>query len=121
MAALIQGKPEQAMPAGLRRLRWMLLGDLPDYLAEADATRDGATLERLDPSGVGLDEVRIVWDRMAEAYVPIAAVDPIVPRAWSKSVLRATNDDQPSVDKRLAKMQYWANFLLPELVEEAEQ
>jgi hypothetical protein len=123
IAALIQGKPEQAMPAGLRRLRWLLLGDLPDFLPEADATRDGATVERLDPTTIGPADVLLVWTRMAQAYMPIAEVQPLISRSWSRSVVKKVDDSRPPIssETRLAAMQTEANSLLTELLKEVGQ
>jgi hypothetical protein len=81
VAALVKGKPEQAMDLGLRRLRWMFLGYLPDFMPPADPDGNGATLERLDPVAVGLEEVLDVFDRMSQTHLPMQDVQP----NWSRT------------------------------------
>jgi hypothetical protein len=63
IAALVRGKGEMAIHTGLRRLRWMFLGYLPDFIPNTG--QDIATIEVLEPNRVGVDEVKSVFDRMS--------------------------------------------------------
>jgi Trypsin-like peptidase domain len=120
IAALIQGKAEQAMPAGLRRLRWMLLGDLPDFLQQADATRDGATVERLDPTAVDVNDVLALLNRLSQACLVVEELTARLATAVSKGVLRATQMLDVPPEARLATMQLQVNAYLPGLLKEVE-
>lgn len=70
IAALARGKGEALLPSGLRRLRWMFLGYLPDFFATVavDAAVDGPTVETLDPAAVGTKEILGVFNRMAQTH-----------------------------------------------------
>ena len=69
IAALIKGKPEAAMPEGLKRLRWLFLGDLPPFIGAAPSELDGATVERLDPAHISEADILAVFNRMADAQL----------------------------------------------------
>jgi hypothetical protein len=69
IAALVRGKAEAALHPGLRRLRWMFLGFLPDFVPVTGTDGDGATLETLNPKDVGLKEVHTIFDRMSQAHI----------------------------------------------------
>lgn len=71
LAALVKGKPETAMHPGLRRLRWMFLGYLPDFVGVAQAGSDGATVEELDPAAVSVKEILAVIGRMSDAHLQL--------------------------------------------------
>ncbi len=60
IGGLIGNVSEQSVPQELRRLRWLFLGQVPDFLAS------DATLEPLDPSKIGPKE-------FVEAYGAICA------------------------------------------------
>jgi hypothetical protein len=72
VAALVKGKPESAMHPGLKRLRWMFLGYLPDFIGVAQLAQniDGATVEKLDPASVARKEVVGLFNRISEARLP---------------------------------------------------
>jgi hypothetical protein len=69
IAALVRGKSEDALHSGLRRLRWMFLGYLPDFLTSDPGDGTGAVLEHLDPNAIGEREVFAVFTRMFDANV----------------------------------------------------
>jgi hypothetical protein len=69
IAALVKGKSEEALHPGLRRLRWMFLGYLPDFLAADPGDGTGAVLEHLEPDAIGVPEVLAVFTRLADAQL----------------------------------------------------
>lgn len=69
IAALVKGKSEEALHPDLKRLRWMFLGYLPDFLAANPGDGSGAVLEHLEPGAIGEDEVRAVFARLADAQL----------------------------------------------------
>ena len=69
IAALVKGKAESLMGRGLKRLRWMFLGYLPDFIAADEGDGNGATTEVLDPNAVGAKEVEAVFARISEAHL----------------------------------------------------
>lgn len=105
VAALVQGKPEQAMDSGLKRLRWMFLGYLPDFIAVADVDGNGAKFELLDPASVGQPEIIEIFDRMAQLHLPMQDVPPFVVCALAEGYIEELTDPE-AVDKpRLAQLQ----------------
>jgi hypothetical protein len=69
IAALVKGKSEALMGRGLKRLRWMFLGYLPDFIAADGGDGNGATTEVLDPDAIKEEEVEAVLDRISKAYL----------------------------------------------------
>jgi hypothetical protein len=100
VAALVKG-----MDPGLKRLRWMFLGYLPDFIPVADAEGNGATFELLDPMAVGVDDVLAVFDRMSQTYIPMQEVDGLHARAAAATYIHIVDADGGSVETRLARLQ----------------
>jgi len=117
IAALVRGKPEQAMHPGLRRLRWMFLGYLPDFIPVAEAEGNGATIEVLDPASVGVDEVLAILDRISQAYIPTPG-DKALARATAGFVV-GTAEIHGGAKLRLVSLQdeasRWSAGLLKEV------
>lgn len=64
VAGLTGGRAEEAaMPQTLRRLRWLFLGQAPDFLAA-----DSYDQELLDPEAIGTDEMVGAFQRLADSY-----------------------------------------------------
>jgi hypothetical protein len=118
IAALVKGKGEEVMHSGLRRLRWMFLGFLPDFLSPDSAVVDGTTLERLDPLAAGKMEVAAVVDRMWEALLPKVPLVPIIIGANARFIVSEA-DQMGGTDPRLKRIQRktneWASDLLGEI------
>jgi Trypsin-like peptidase domain len=104
VAALVKNKPEAIMHPGLRRLRWMFLGYLPDFLSAEVVAVNGATVETLDPDTVGKAEVVSVFDRMWAALVPKAIGNQHSAGASAGYLLRKA-DGVSGPDPRLSKIQ----------------
>jgi hypothetical protein len=118
VAALVQGKPEQSMHPGLRRLRWMFLGYLPDFIPPADVDGKGATLEQLDPAAIGSKEILEIFDRMAQTHVPMQDMSAF-PRPAANVLVRAaemaTNAGQ---EPRLTNLQVEVSLFCKDLLKE---
>ncbi len=77
IAALVKGNPEPLMGSGLKRLRWLFLGYLPDFIAADTGDGNGSTVEVLDPDTVGEEELQAVIHRISKAHLgnnPIASL-----------------------------------------------
>ena len=120
IAAMVKGKPEAAINPGLKRLRWMFLGNLPEILPQADIDGNGATLEQLDPKAVGWQDVFAMFDRMSLAYLPIADGNPIVLKAWSKAIVQTVDSATPPATTRMESIQAQANTSAAQLLAEVE-
>ena len=71
VAGLIGGRlPEDAVPAELRRLRWVFVGIVPDFLAADQVTR-----ELLDPRTIGAAEVARAIQLLAQSLVATLQID----------------------------------------------
>jgi hypothetical protein len=106
VAALVKGKPEESLDPGLKRLRWMFLGYLPDFIPVADAEGNGATFELLDPKAVGVDDVLAVFDRMSQTYMPMQQeFADVYARAAAAGYIFGVDADGGSVETRLARLQ----------------
>lgn len=101
VAALVKGKPEASMHPGLKRLRWMFLGRLPDFIAVADADGNGATFEALDPSTAGAPEVLGVFMRMADTHLVLEGGLPVA--AASVGLIAQLADQR--AERRMASLQ----------------
>jgi hypothetical protein len=115
IAALVKGKLEQLMHPGLRRLRWMFLGFLPDFVSANATDANGATLEVLDPAAIKPDDVLSVFNRMADAYVPMQEtpakfLEGMVDGLITLSELRAT------ADKRLYGLQETVSVMAASII-----
>jgi len=63
LAGLIGGNlPEDAVPSELRRLRWLFLGGIPDFLSPSQVT-----IEILNPSEIGVDAMAAATGYLAES------------------------------------------------------
>ena len=110
IAALVKGKPEESLHPGLRRLRWMFLGYLPDFVAAAEGSNDsGATLEKLNPAAIGEEQVADLVKRIWQALLPTEEVPEKVAGASAKTIIR------------LAKQRAGENLQLPILQQEANE
>ena len=69
VAALVLPKSEATIHSGLRRLRWMFLGYVPDFVPTA--TGSGATIEILEPESVGVAEILTILKRITRASLEI--------------------------------------------------
>jgi hypothetical protein len=115
VAALVKGKPEAAMPTGLRRLRWMFLGYLPDFIEKATADGNGATLETLDPGKVEAAQVVEMFWRMSEAKLPIQEWNQNWAQASAQAVILLA-DLQPIAAPRLSRLQQNAGVFATQLL-----
>lgn len=116
IAALVRGKPETIMDTGLRRLRWMFLGYLPDFISAADTDGNGATLEVLDASLVGLADVMSTFRRLAETQFPMKEVLGL--QATAELVVDMAGAS-PENGSRLAALQKWASKYTASLLRDA--
>jgi Trypsin-like peptidase domain len=106
VSALVKGKQEDSMDPGLKRLRWMFLGYLPDFIAAADSEGNGATFEPLDPKSIGVDDVLAVFERMAQTYIPMQEeLKPVAARALAVTMVHWPDTQGTSLEKRLASLQ----------------
>jgi hypothetical protein len=109
IAGLVKNKSEQTLHPGLRRLRWMFLGYLPDFIPAATlADKNGATLEMLDPTAIGKDELAAVVDRIWEAFLPKKDVPQETARATARLIVRFA-EKSASTDNRLFVLQQEAS------------
>jgi hypothetical protein len=117
IAALVKGKPEVAMHPGLKRLRWMFLGYLPDFIPAAQSDGNGATVEVLNPAGIGAADVLEVLNRMANAHLKLSSEEPLA-RGTVNFVVQ-TAETQGTPETRLAVLQRlinsWSASLLNEV------
>ena len=105
IAALVRNKTEQTLHPGLRRLRWMFLGYLPDFIpAATEKAKNGATLEILDPVGIGKEEVVAVVDRIWQAFLPKKEVPQEAARVYARLILKAA-ENAPAGESRLFVLQ----------------
>jgi hypothetical protein len=118
IAALVKGKSEQTLHPGLRRLRWMFLGYLPDFIpAASQADKNGATVEMLDPATIGKEEVAAIVDRILQALLPKTEFPPQVARLHAGPIVRLVEGIAP-VEKRLFALQQEANRFSLEVLAE---
>jgi hypothetical protein len=89
VAALSRGKGDANLHPGLKRLRWMFLGDLPDFVPAASSGGAGATVEMLDPAVVGPTEILTVFERMSQAYAQMKEGSGVLLPAMAEVVARS--------------------------------
>jgi hypothetical protein len=118
VAGVIKGMPEESMDAGLRRLRWMFLGCLPDILAPAGPSSDGATTEVLDPAKVGAAEIVDLMVRMSQTHLPMNDVPAFMMRASASTLVELADAALAPPMPRLARLQGQANILSKNLLRE---
>jgi Trypsin-like peptidase domain len=118
IAGLVRNKSEQTLHPGLRRMRWMFLGYLPDFISAASvADKNGATLEMLDPNTIGKTEVAAVVDRILQALLPKKAFPKEMARLQAAPIVRFV-DQTTTAESRLFALQKEANnFSLDVLAE----
>lgn len=118
IAGLVKNNSEQALHPGLRRLRWMFLGYLPDFVSAASVTdKNGATLEMLDPKAIGKAEIAAVVDRILLALLPRRAFPKEMARLQAGPIVRLV-EQTTTAEKRLFALQQEANnFSLDVLAE----
>jgi hypothetical protein len=128
VAALVKGKPEPAMPGGLKRLRWMFLGYLPDFIKAAAPGNDtvaagaaplaadhlekgnGAIVEHLDANAAGIPDIVAMLANLFDAKLPVRVWD----EAWAKGIALACLDfvnGEPPGAPRLERLQHYAGVL----------
>jgi Trypsin-like peptidase domain len=101
----------------VRRLRWMFLGYLPDFLPVADNTRDGATFEPLlDPAAVGEQEVLEVFERMGQTHLLMDDIPAFAATASAKSYVQLT-DAETSTEPRLPRLRAKVDVYVKGLLE----
>jgi hypothetical protein len=110
VAALVLPKSEAAMHTGLRRLRWMFLGYVPDFLPTAGG---GATIEILDPEKVGVEEIETILTRLSQAHLPVPKEAKKIWPAMAKLVVRAALS---RTEPKLVSLQSETNFATMELL-----
>jgi hypothetical protein len=108
VAALVKGKQEDSMDPGLKRLRWMFLGYVPDFITVADAEGNGATFEPLDPKSVGVGDVLSVFERMSQTHLPMQQeLTPLAARASAETYVTLADRPGISREERLATLQMY--------------
>jgi hypothetical protein len=111
IAGLVKNKSEQTLHPGLRRLRWMFLGYLPDFIpAATQADKNGATLEMLDPAAIGKDEVAAVVDRIWQALLPKKDVPQETARANARTIVRLAERTANAENRLFALQQEVSDF-----------
>jgi hypothetical protein len=118
IAGLVRNKSEQNLNAGLRRLRWMFLGYLPDFISAASLVdKNGATLETLDPNAIGNAEVAALVDRILQALLPKKDFPRETARLQAAPIVRFV-ERTTTAESRLVALQTEANsFSLDVLAE----
>lgn len=117
IAALVQGKPEPLLHPGLRRLRWMFLGFLPDFVSANAGETNLVTLEVLDPEKIGVPEVAAIVDRIWEALLPRQAMNQHSVGASARFIVKkAEKNSIPQF--RLSALQREANEFTVVILEE---
>jgi hypothetical protein len=118
IAALVKNKPEQAIHPGLRRLRWMFLGYLPDFISAATlADKNGATLEMLDPKAIGKTEIAAVVDRILQALLPKKDFPKEMARLQAGPIVRLVEQTTTAENRLFALQQEANNFSVDVLAE----
>ncbi|WP_158284609.1 serine protease [Azospirillum sp. TSO35-2] len=114
-AGLTGGKlPETTMPAELRRLRWLFLGYVPDFLV-----KDDVTPELLDPMEVGVDAMLATLEAHAAALdKPLDEGQAVMAKACIDSYLseEALAPYVGNPNRRLAKLQSFVSSIPPKIM-----
>ena len=105
------------MHPGLRRLRWMFLGFLPDFVPATAPGGENATLEVLNPTAIGKPEVAAIADRIWDAFLPKKEIDPLSIGASARYIVR-TAEKKATAETRLAILQQEANIYSLSVLEE---
>ena len=105
------------MHPGLRRLRWMFLGYLPDFISAASSDTNGATLEILDPAAIGVDQVLGLFERMSQTHLPMQDVQPFMARVLALTIVD-TAETTSGQETRLLHLQREASTLSARLLVE---
>lgn len=113
IAALVKGKPESLLGTGLKRLRWLFIGCLPDFIAADAGDGNGATVEVLDPTKFGVDDVDSVFHRISKAHL---RYDPRWSRVLSRMIIEKKADP---AKLRLVQLQEDVNDATRIILEEA--
>lgn len=118
IAGLVKNRSEKTLHPGLRRLRWMFLGYLPDFIsAGAGADKDGATLEMLDPKAIGKAEIASLVDRILQALLPKKAFPKETAPVYAGLIVKLV-EQSTAPENRLSALQNEANsFSLDVLAE----
>jgi hypothetical protein len=117
IAGLVGNKSEQTLHPGLRRLRWMFLGYLPDFIFAAIGDKNGATLEMLDPNAIGKTEVAAVVDRILQALLPKKAFPKEIARLQAAPIVRFVEQTTTPESRLFALQKEANNFSLDVLAE----
>lgn len=108
LAGLTGGKQAEAsMPSELRRLRWLFLGYVPDFLSVDDVSSE-VTAEMLDPMEIGADAVVATLEAQAAASDrPLDEQSANIARILFEAMNEAgmLNADIGDPNKRLGKLQ----------------
>jgi len=116
IAALGRGKSEAEVHPGLKRLRWMFLGYLPDFVPAASSDGGGATVELLKPEAVGAQEIVVTFERMAQAHARMKTGSDIYFPAVAKFVAgSAVSDPELRLHALQTATSNYAKILLKEL------
>ena len=114
LAGLVRGRPADPR-GGLRRLRWMFLGYLPDFVLGNDGDHGGATREVLSPGTLGPADVLSVFQRISNACFPM---ENVVGLQTLAELVVEISDRVPSGEPRLVVLQHWANQQTAKLLKE---
>jgi hypothetical protein len=116
IAAVVKGKPEAVMDPGLKRLRWLFLGSLPDFIAANPGDGNGATTEVLDPDKVGVDEVIAVFDRISKSHLRTDPGYKAMMRSTAKLIVQLA--DKGGSSTWLARLQQATNRVTADILAE---
>jgi hypothetical protein len=119
IAALVKGKSESLMPRGLKRLRWMFLGYLPDFIAADEADGNGAKTEVLDPDAIGANDVLAVFDRIAQSHLRTDPRSAAMARTAARFLVMSAASQANSVDTPLARLQVVTSEFIVTYLEES--
>jgi hypothetical protein len=119
IAALVNGKSERLMTRGLKRLRWMLLGCLPDFIAADEGDGNGATTEVLDPDAIGANDVLAVFDRISQSHLRTDPDYKAMASAVARFLLKSAASQVNSVETLLVRLQIVTSEFAATLLEES--
>jgi hypothetical protein len=110
LAGLIGAKvAENAMPRQLRRLRWLFIGDAPDFLSP-----DQYKLEELDPLLIGVDEIIVAIKNLADSFAFEFSENAILVASGLVEVVTA-DDGSPAALNPHTRLAYFQRSLFPSI------
>ena len=107
------------MTRGLKRLRWMLLGYLPDFIAADEGDGNGATTEVLDPDEIGANDVLAVFDRISQSHLRTDPSYKAMASAVARLLVASAASQANSVDTPLVRLQIVTSEFTATLLEES--